>query len=72
MSQEAMSDSPVTSTSEPSDIEVNKRPRGRPPQDYVWDEIIGYVHLETGAPFDREVQRAVLRARKTAIERRRY
>ena len=77
-SGQAMSDSPVTS--EPSDMDVpvscleNKRrpPRGRPPQNYAWDEVIGYVHLETGMPFDRDAQRAVLRARKTAIERRRY
>ena len=48
------------------------RPRGRPPLNYVWDEEQGYVHLETGTPFDRDVQKIVLRARKTAIERRRY
>ena len=50
-----------------------ERPRGRPPQDYVWDpERGGYVHFDTGALFDRDAQKAVLRARKTAIERRRY
>jgi hypothetical protein len=47
-------------------------PRGRPPQNYVWDPAFGYVHFDTGAPFDRDAQKAVLRARKTAIERRRY
>ena len=47
-------------------------PRGRPPQNYAWDAEIGYVHLETGQPFDRDAHKAVLRARKTAIERRRY
>ena len=47
-------------------------PRGRPPHNYVWDPEVEYVHLDTGAPFDRDAQKAVLRARKTAIERRRY
>jgi len=69
-----MTHSDSSNPSEPMDLgKVHKnRPRGRPPQNYVWDEMIGYVHLETGVLFDRKAQRAVLRARKTAIERRRY
>ena len=49
------------------------KPRGRPPQNYIWlDGEHGYVHVETGTPFDRDVQKVVLRSRKTASERRRY
>ena len=48
------------------------KPRGRPPQNYIWDGEHGYVHFETGTPFDRDVQKVVLRSRKTASERRRY
>ena len=47
-------------------------PRGRPPHNYVWDAEIGYVHIGTGHPFDRDAHKAELRARKTALERRRY
>ena len=48
------------------------KPRGRPPLNYVWDGEHGYVHVQTGALFDRRAQLTVMRARKTAIERRRY
>ena len=50
----------------------SNKPRGRPPLNYVWDGEHGYVHIQTGALFDRDVQQTVLRARKTASERRRY
>ena len=67
-------DSPSSSLCEPFEMKAETRtpPRGRPPQNYVWDAEFGYVHLETGEPFDRDANKAVLRARKTAIERRRY
>ena len=54
------------------EAETRTPPRGRPPQNYVWDAEFGYIHLVTGEPFDRDAHKAVLRARKTAIERRRY
>ena len=56
----------------PLEVQTRTPPRGRPPQNYVWDAEIGYVHLETGQPFDRDAHKAVVRARNTAIERRRY
>ena len=48
------------------------KPCGRPPLNYIWDEEHGYVHVQTGVLFDPSEQRTVIRARKTAIERRRY
>ena len=76
-----VSDSPSTSPCEsfgrpsaapPLEVETHTPPRGRPPQNYVWDAEFGYVHVGTGQPFNRDAHKAVLRARKTAIERRRY
>ena len=48
------------------------KPCGRSPLNYIWDEEHGYVHVQTGALFDPDEQRTVIRARKAAIERRRY
>ena len=61
-----------TETDMPPLASARSLPRGRPPQNYVWDAEFGYVHRETGEPFDRDANKAALRARKTAIERRRY
>ena len=66
-------DSVTRSDSPSGSSEARERPpRGRPPQNYIWVVGEGYVHAQTGEAFDPIAHKAVLRARKTTLERRRY
>ena len=47
-------------------------PRGRPLAEHVWWEGEGWVHVATGAPFDRERYVAGVRRRQAECEKRRY
>ena len=51
---------------------ARKKPRGRPPRNYVWNDEMGYIHSDTSALFDRVAHKTMIRTRKAAIERRRY
>ena len=47
-------------------------PKGRPPLFHQWAEGAGYVHEETGEPFDPRKHKEITRARKSECERNRY